>query len=120
MSVNWPSDIPDNTPISKIAIRIAINSVNAWNDGYVSVEVGKEGEYASYRIEPWTEGVVPQNKWVTYTCPLSDFSNMEFSTYADIRALSGDNGVLVKFLSDSSDPIEVNICYDDIRFYILE
>jgi hypothetical protein len=113
----WP-DIPSATPVENLAIRININTMLPWTDGWI--EVSFLANNFTYRLMPYLTGEVPLNKWVTYTIPLKDFTGMNFVTYADIRALSLDNAMLIYINGNSTIPFDYDFCWDDLRFVMLE
>lgn len=120
MSVMWPSvsAIPATTLTKDMAFQILINSELPWNQGYFRITIGT----AEYFLTPWETGPVPPvDKWVLYTIPLSDFSNMTYATFDDILALDANNAVLVMFKTTNADEeFLIDMCIDDIRLTILE
>ena len=115
--LSWP-EIPSSTPIEKLAVRININMMLPWTDGWI--EISFLANTFAYRLQPYLTGVVPVNKWITYTIPLKSFSGINFVTYADIRALSLDNVMLIYINGDSEIPFDYDFCWDDLRFVMLE
>ena len=115
--LSWP-DIPSGTPVEKLAVRININTMIPWTDGWIEISF-LANSYA-YRLQPYLKAEVPLNKWITYTVPLKSFTGMSFVTYADIRALALDNAMLIYINGDSTVPFDYDFCWDDLRFVILE
>jgi hypothetical protein len=113
---NWPTTIPDNTPVSKLVLKFNLYAGKPWNVGHFAFTfVGKEiSEWKLYQ-----EREIPTDKWITVSVPVSKFPGL--TTYADIKAVSQYNSIGLFFKNWTTTVItEFDLSFDDFRLEVLE
>jgi hypothetical protein len=81
----WPTNIPDNTPIGNIELRFSFYTSTEWTER--EFELYLANFQATYNWKPWETATVKTGAWQTVSINMSLFTYAgSVSTYADFKA----------------------------------